>query len=322
MKVYNDLDGLPIFKNAVITIGTFDGVHQGHRKILQQLIAEAERVSGEPVVITFYPHPKQIIDVGGKPLFLLNTPTEKYALLHRAGIHHIVEVPFTREFSEQPAEKYIENFLVRRFRPHTIIIGYDHRFGRDRQGDYSMLKSKESFFGFHVMEIPKHVLQEATISSTRIRQALLEGDVEIAHRYLGYPYFFSGLVVTGNQLGRSLGFPTANLKISHERKLIPANGVYAVWVEVPGHGVFQGMMNIGTRPTVEGTQQTTEVHILDFDNFIYGITLRIFLIGRIRDEEKFPDLEALKRQLESDKKTARELLSDSHHDFRNEFLEQ
>jgi riboflavin kinase/FMN adenylyltransferase len=321
MKVYNDIRNLPRFNNAVITIGTFDGVHSGHRQILRQLLEEAEKIGGDAVVITFYPHPKHIIESKEKPVFLLNTPSEKYTLLHRAGINHVVEVPFTREFSEQTAGKFIEDFLVNYFKPHTIIIGYDHRFGKDRKGDYEMLKMQESRYGYKVIEIPRHVLQQSAISSTRIREALQEGNIEMANQYLGYPYSFSGTVVRGNQLGRSIGFPTANLSINHERKLIPASGVYAVWVDVPGHGVRQGMMNIGTRPTVDGKSTATEVHLLDFDFQIYGSTLQVSLIGRIRNEEKFSGMDALKHQLLQDRERTREILSLSHHDLRNHFLE-
>ena len=322
MKVYNDIRNLPQFNNAVITIGTFDGVHTGHRQILSQLLSEAQKVGGDAIVITFYPHPKHIIETAGKPVFLLSTPSEKYTLLQRAVIKHVVEVPFTREFSEQPAGQFIEYFLVNHFKPHTIIIGYDHRFGKDREGGYDMLKTLEPRYGYKVIEIPEQVLQRSAISSTRIREALQEGDIEKANQNLGYPYFFSGTVIRGNQLGRTIGFPTANLSINHERKLIPSPGVYAVWVEVPGHGVYKGMMNTGMRPTVEGKSLVTEVHLLDFDNLIYGASVQIFLIGRIRNEEKFAGLEELKNQLKLDRNRTQEILSASHHDLRNHFLEQ
>lgn len=307
MEVYRDIQGLPAFDKAVITIGTFDGVHRGHRKIIQQMLEEAERASGTPVLITFYPHPKQIIESGLKPLYLLNTPAEKYKLLHQAGIDHIVEVPFTREFSEQSAHEYISNFLVRKFNPHTIIIGYDHRFGRDRSGDYHLLSKEASRFGYRVIEIPEHVLQDITISSTRIREALLSGAVETANEYLGYRYFFHAGVIHGDKRGRDIGYHTANLRIDHERKLIPADGVYAVDVDVKGMGLFRGMMNIGLRPTVNGNNRSIEVHIFDFEKDIYGTTLKVSLKSRIRDEMKFESLEELKSQLDSDALIARRI---------------
>lgn len=321
MNVYHDIRELPPFKNAVITIGTFDGVHSGHKQILQQVLLEAEKASGDAVVITFYPHPKHIIESEGKPLYLLNTPSEKYALLERAGIQHVVEVPFTREFSEQPAKAFIEDFLVNHFRPRSIIIGYDHRFGKNREGGYEMLKSMESAYGYKVIEIPKHVLQQSAISSTRIRQALQEGNIEQANENLGYSYFFSGTVVRGNSIGRTIGFPTANLSINHERKLIPASGVYVIKVIIPGHGLHSGMMNIGTRPTVDGKTLVTEVHIFDCNAELYGTTLRVFILARIRNEVRFESLEKLKNQLTKDQLKALEILSHSHHDLSDHFLE-
>lgn len=308
MQVYRDIKELPPFRNAVITIGTFDGVHRGHLQIIRQLLDEAAAVDGTAVVITFYPHPKMVIDSGKSPLYLLTTPAEKYRLLAESGIRHIVEVPFTREFSEQPAFDYIRDFLVEKFRPRTIIIGYDHRFGRNREGNFQLLEQHAPLFGYSVKEIPEHVLRDVTVSSTRIREALLSGNAEVAHEYLGYPYFFHARVIPGDKLGRTIGYPTANLAIDHERKLIPANGVYAVKAFVEGHGEFKGMMNIGMRPTVNGTVRTLEVHLFDFDASIYGITIRVSLFRKIRDEVRFSGLEALKEQLGKDKESVLRLL--------------
>jgi riboflavin kinase/FMN adenylyltransferase len=304
MKVYTNIDDLPEFRNAVITIGTFDGVHQGHLQIIRQLIKKADVVNGEPVLITFYPHPKQVVASLKKPLYILNTPEEKYELLHNAGISNIVVVPFTREFAEQPAESYIRNFLVDKFHPNTIIIGYDHRFGKDRAGDYHLLEDEAFRYGYAVNEIPEHILQNVTISSTKIREALLSGDIDTANEFLGYNYFFSGLVVEGNKLGRTIGYPTANLKATDDLKLIPANGVYAVEVIPEGFGKFKGMMNIGVRPTVQGTSRVTEVNIFDFDEMIYGKLLTVSLKKRLRDEVKFSGLDMLKQQLAKDKLNA------------------
>jgi len=310
MNVYKNIDALPRFKNAVITIGTFDGVHQGHKQIIRQLLKEAKEVDGSPVLITFHPHPKQVVASAQKPISILNSPEEKYGLLHDAGIPNIVVVPFTKEFAEQPAENYIKDFLVEKFHPHTIIIGYDHRFGKGRAGDYHLLENEAPKFGYTVKEIPEHVLQDVTISSTRIREALLSGDIDTANEFLGYDYFFSGIVVEGNKLGRTIGYPTANLQVADEQKLVPANGVYAVEVNIEGYNnTFKGMMNIGIRPTVDGTNRVTEVNIFDLDESIYGKTVKVALKKRLRSEIKFNGLDALKEQLAKDKLDAIKALS-------------
>lgn len=307
MEVFRDIQHLPAFHNAVITIGTFDGVHRGHRQIIRQMLEEAEKSNGTPVLITFYPHPKQVIESGKTTLYLLNTPAEKYKLLHQAGLHHIVEVPFTREFSEQPADSYISNFLVGKFNPRSIIIGYDHRFGRDRAGDYRLLEKESGRFGYKVIEIPEHVLRDITISSTRIREALLSGAIETANEYLGYRYFFHAHVIHGDKRGRQISYPTANLHIDHERKLIPADGVYAVDVDLQDMGIYRGMMNIGRRPTVDGFHHSVEVHLFDFEKDIYGAAVRICLKTKIRDEIKFDGIEKLREQLDKDAAIARRI---------------
>ena len=308
MKVYTDINHLPQFTNAVITIGTFDGVHLGHCRIIEQLIREAEAVKGKPVLITFYPHPKQVIDNLKKPLYILNTPAEKYDLLYKKGIENIVVVPFDKLFAEQPALKYIKDFLVEKFHPHTIIIGYDHRFGNNREGDYRLLEKEAANYNFIVKEIPEHVLQDVIISSTKIREALQGGDIKTAAAYLGYDYFFSGKVIEGNKLGRKIGYPTANLHIEDEKKLIPANGVYAVEVEIqssqPGIRNFGGMMNIGVRPTMHGSKRVIEVNIFNFEEDIYGLDIKITLKKWLRAEVKFPGLDALKAQLAMDNTNA------------------
>ena len=308
MPVYRDIEHLPQFQNAVITIGTFDGVHRGHLQIISQLLEEAKAVSGTPVLITFYPHPKQVVDIGKAPLYLLTTPEERYRLLSDAGIEHIVEVPFTREFSEQHAFDFIRDFLVDKFRPHTIIIGYDHRFGKNREGDYLLLESHAASFGYKVKEIPEHILKDVAVSSTRIRNALLAGDAVTAGEYLGYPYFFHARVIPGDKRGRSIGYPTANLAIDHERKLIPANGVYAVTVQADQYGTLRGMMNIGFRPTVAGKERSIEVHLFDFDADIYGSRIRVSVHQKIRDEIRFSGLDELKLQLDRDKQQVQQLL--------------
>jgi riboflavin kinase / FMN adenylyltransferase len=307
MKIYSNIENLPSFNKAVVTIGTFDGVHLGHQQIIEQLKKEAQAIGGETVLVTFDPHPRKI--VSNKPLQLINSLPEKIELLQKQGVDNIVVVPFTRSFSSQTANEYVEDFLVKKFHPHTVIIGYDHRFGKDRSGDFHLLEEYAGRHAFKLIEIPVHLVDEAAISSTKIREALLNGWLEDVCRFLGYDYFFEGLVVQGNKLGRTIGYPTANLQPKMEDKLIPGNGVYAVTVEIIKEQAnknkdlppYKGMMNIGTRPTVDGTKRVIEVNIFDFDEDIYGATLRVYLKKFLRQEQKFNGLDALKEQLAKDK---------------------
>jgi riboflavin kinase/FMN adenylyltransferase len=307
MKVYRSVDTIPAFERAVVTIGTFDGVHTGHRLILDQLKQEARRINGETVIITFHPHPRKVVATGQPAIWLINTIEEKIELLDKNGIDHLVIVPFTDAFSQQTPEAYIEQFLVERFHPHTVIIGYDHRFGKDRQGDYKLLEAYSARFGFELKEIPAHLINNNTVSSTRIREALLKGDVDTANELLGYHYFFEGKVVDGNKLGRELGYPTANLAVEREEKLVPGLGIYAVYVEVDGRKM-KGMMSIGVRPTIGGTNRVIEVNIFDFEEEIYGKVMRVWVVRWLRPEVKFEGLEALKEQLGRDKVEALRVL--------------
>ena len=304
--VYYDINALPAFNNAVITIGTFDGLHKGHLKIIELMQIEASKVKGETVIITFDPHPRQVVATAQATLYLINTLAEKIALLQKAGIDHLVVVPFTAAFANQTAEAYISAFLVNTFHPHTIIIGYDHRFGKNRSGDYHLLEAKAAEYQYQVKEIPVYMLQNITISSTKIRSAILQGDLDTVKLLLGYDYFFSGKVITGNQLGRTIGFPTANLQIDDEHKLVPGNGVYAVTIGSEENNMYniKGMMNIGIRPTIDGSTRSIEVHIFDFNRDIYGTTLTITLIKHLRNEFKFNGLDELKAQLAKDKAEA------------------
>ena len=306
MTVYTDIQNLPIFKNAVITIGTFDGVHFGHQQILSLMKSAAKQVNGETVIITFHPHPRKIIGANKAPIYLLNTLDEKINLLEKYGIDHLVIIPFTEKFAQQSAEDYIADFLVNTFHPQTIIIGHDHRFGKDRIGDFQLLEDKALKFGYQVKEIPGYMLNDVTISSTKIREALLNGDIEKAHDLLSYDYYFTGKIVKGNQLGRTIGYPTANIKMMDENKLIPCNGVYSVLVSNENLKINQlgGMMNIGYRPTVEGNERTIEVNLFNFDQSIYDENLTITLKKYLRSEEKFSGLDKLKIQLEKDKQAA------------------
>lgn len=309
LHIYRSVTELPVFDKAIITIGTFDGVHLGHTHIIGKMIAQAKKVGGTPVLITFYPHPKQVLPGTKNKLYTLTTQQEKFELLRSKGIHHIVEVPFTSAFASQSPEKYIQDFLVKNFHPHTIIIGYDHRYGKGRQGDFKLLERMAPQFNFEVIEINEKIIEQVTISSTKIRDALLDGDLKTAEEYLGYPYSFTGTVVTGNKLGRTIGYPTANIKIDDEDKLIPQNGVYAVDAILHDNDftekTIKGMMNIGLRPTVEGTQRTIEVNLFDFDKEIYGQSISIIFTYRLRNEIKFDGLDALKLQLAKDKIAAK-----------------
>ena len=310
MQVHKDLSALPLFNNAVITIGTFDGVHLGHQQIITQLKETAASVNGETVIITFHPHPRSIVGAYGGLVALLNTMEEKIVLLDKAGIDHLVIVPFTKEFAGSTADEYCRDFIYQYFKPHTIIIGYDHRFGKNRKGDYHLLEEVGLELGFDVKEIDEKVLNTVTISSTRIRSALLENDIATANQFLGYPYFFEGEVVNGNKVGRTIGFPTANIQLNTDEKLIPADGVYAVTVQLKSshEKSYTGMMNIGIRPTVEGKKRLIEVNIFDFDGNLYGQILQVSVHAFIRNEVKFSGLDTLITQLENDAIEAKKLL--------------
>lgn len=312
MQVHEHIEQLPAFKKAVITIGTFDGVHVGHRAIIDQLKRTAQEIGGETVIITFDPHPRTVISSVPGDLKLLTLIPEKARLLNEAGIDHLVVVPFNTDFAMQSADDYIRTFLFEKFRPHTIIIGYDHKFGKGRNGDFTMLESYGKEMGFEVDEIEGHDVAEVVVSSTKVRNALLESNIDKANAYLGYPYFFSGKVIAGNQLGRTIGFPTANLQIATAEKLIPGNGVYAVTAILNKHNVLsshKGMMNIGFRPTVDGKRRMIEVNLLDFSDDIYGCTLEVHIHAFIRGEVKFDGITSLKDQLQKDALVARECLS-------------
>ncbi|MEO9146255.1 MAG: bifunctional riboflavin kinase/FAD synthetase [Ginsengibacter sp.] len=322
MKVHRDINNLPSFKNAAITIGTFDGVHSGHLQIIHQLKKEASLNNGESVIISFYPHPRMVLNPHKKqpPIKLLNTLSEKIELLSKQEIDHLVIVPFTQEFSNQSAEEYIEGFLVTNFHPKTIITGYDHRFGKNRTGDYKLLEKYQDKFNYTVKEIPAQVLDNITISSTKIRQALTEGDIRTANECLGYNYFFEGKIIDGNKLGKGLGYPTANISIPDPHKLIPAYGVYAVTADLGEvsrnpEGIFKalehykGMMNIGIRPTIGDGKIMIEVNIFDFNEDIYGRTLRVHIKQYMRPEIKYNNLEELIVQLGKDKTEAGKILN-------------
>src|SRR5687767_5755733 len=326
MHVHNGIENLPDFRNAVVTIGTFDGVHLGHRQIINKLKEEAAEVNGESVIITFHPHPRKVVSSTILGIRLINTMEEKIGLLASLDVDHLVIVPFTDAFANQSAEDYVKNFLADKFHPHTVIIGYDHRFGKDRLGDYKLLEKMAPELGYRLKEIPRHILDEIAISSTNIREAILHGDFETANKLLGYEFFFEGEVVHGDKMGRQLGYPTANLKIFNEEKIIPGDGIYAVYVEMVNgqwsmvntksqpssadihhspftidHSRHKGMMSIGFRPTMDGKKRVIEVNIFDFYKEVYGQTLRVFVKKYLRAEVKFNSIDELKTQIGEDK---------------------
>lgn len=308
MRIFYGTEQLSIFSKAVITIGTFDGVHQGHKKILQSVVSAAKEIGGTSILITFNPHPRKLI-FPNEPLKLLSTLEERLTLVKDAGIDVAVVVPFTQEFAAMSADDYIRNFLVKIFKPELIIIGYDHHFGHDRTGDITMLRGYANQYEFEVKEIPAQLISEAAVSSTQVRKAIVAGSVEIARQMLGEAYSISGRVVKGAQRGRTIGYPTANIELPDRDKLVPKQGVYAVRVFM-GNQVLSGMLNIGLNPTVtDEALQRIEVNIFDFANDIYGQTLVISFIARLRDEVKFESLDALKLQLAEDKKQAKLVLA-------------
>jgi riboflavin kinase / FMN adenylyltransferase len=306
VNIFNHLDEFISKKNAVVTTGTFDGVHRGHQQIIKRLKDTAQKVNGETVLLTFFPHPRMVLFPEQKQL-LLNSLHEKKELLSQAGIDNLIIHPFTREFSMLGSSDFIQKILVQQLGTIKLVIGYDHHFGRNREGSFEHLKEFGPVYGFEIEEIPAWEVENMSVSSTKIRQSLESGEVSTAATLLGYRYMLTGNVVKGKQLGRTIGFPTANMVINDPYKLVPADGVYAVKVHCRGK-TWNGMLNIGMRPTVNGLNKTIEVNILDFDADIYGETLTLDFVKRLRNEQKFDGLEALKQQLNLDRLSAKAVL--------------
>ncbi len=309
MQVFYDPDQLPEFKKAVLTIGSFDGVHAGHQKILQQVRELAAEIGGESVVITFHPHPRLLLYPKEKTVQLLSTTEEKVRLIEQYGIDKLVVVPFTMDFAGQEPEQYIRDFLVGKFHPHTIVIGYDHRFGKKRKGDIHYLRKNATRYGYRVVEIPPQLVEDVAVSSTKIRQAIKLGKIQRATKLLNHYYNLIGQVVSGRKIGgKKLGYPTANLQIANPFKLIPPNGIYAVFVRHRGQ-LYRGMLYIGTRPTVDQSgERSIEVHIFDFQRSIYGDKLEIFFVAYLRGDARFDSLEELKAALDQDKENSLKVL--------------
>ncbi len=308
MKVYKSCNEFVPVKNAVVTLGTFDGVHIGHQKIINRIKELAVAAQGETVIFTFFPHPRAVLEPGNHDLKLINTLDEKTTLLEKLGVDNLIIQPFTKEFSLLNAEEFVEEILVGKLNVKTLVIGYNHQFGRNREGNLDLLKKLALKHNFNVEEIPKQDVDSIAVSSTQIRNALLEGDIERANTCSVNKFTLSGVVVQGKQLGRTIGFPTANIHVLEPSKIIPGNGVYAVKVIV-GKKEYGGMLNIGKRPTVNGILRTVEVHILNFDSNIYDEKITVIFIARIRDERKFDSFDLLKAQLFKDKDATIKLLS-------------
>jgi riboflavin kinase/FMN adenylyltransferase len=295
-------------KKTVVTIGTFDGVHIGHQAIISRLKEAAGQLNAESVILTFYPHPRMILHPEDHGLSLLTTPEEKAEKLQESGINHLMVYPFNEDFSRISAYDYVRNLLVNGLNAKKVIVGYDHRFGRNREGDFSTLSEWAEMLGFEAQEIPAKEIDAVNISSTKIRQCLQQGDVSTANSYLGYNYSLKGTVIHGAAMGRRIGFPTANIHVDYPFKLIPANGVYAIEAKVHGRK-YHGVMNIGVRPTVDQSlQRQLEAHLFDFDNLIYDEKIEVKFLFKVRDEKKFGSIDELKDQIFVDIQKVKSLL--------------
>ncbi len=304
VNIFEGLDRAVSIPNPVVTIGTFDGVHLGHQKIIKRLNKEAAKITGESVLLTFHPHPRLVLNPGDTSLKLLQTQTEKARKLANIGLQNLIVYPFSKEFSNLTAEEFVREILVEKMRVKSLVIGYDHQFGKNREGGLDFLRSVSDKYGFEVIEISAQEINDVNVSSTKVRQAIESGDVDLAHNYLADFYELSGEVISGQKLGRQLGFPTANLDLKNPNKLIPKKGVYAVDVTLPDGELFKGMMNIGSRPTVSVERNLQmEVHLFDFEGDLYGQELRVRFHTFIRDEKAFESTAKLKTQIEKDDQT-------------------
>lgn len=324
MQIYHHINDFKRIGNAVVTIGTFDGVHLGHQKIILKLIEKAHEINGESVILTFFPHPRMILNPGDHELKMINTMAEKALLLEKFGVDHLIITPFTRDFSNLSAQQYIKEILIDQIGMKDIVIGYDHRFGKDRSGSLKELQQFSGVYGYQIEEIPEQDIADVAISSTRIRKALAIGDVDAANELMNHPFSLSGKVIKGDQIGRTLGYPTANLFIEESYKIIPFDGIYAVEVHIPeeteknknqvienpfqpykklktGNRKFKGMAYIGHRPTINGLSQNIEVNIFDFKEDIYHESILLNFLHFIRHDVKFEGLKKLKEQLAKDK---------------------
>ncbi len=307
MKTYNNINDFTSQTGMVVTVGTFDGLHLGHQKIIARMCEIAQGINGETTVVTFDPHPRLVLHSDSKNLKFINTKERKFRLLEKFGIDHLIIIPFTKEFAKNSPEDFIRKYLKEKINIKKLVIGYDHHFGNQREGNFESLTELGKKYGFEVEEISALHINGTAASSTKIRNALIAGEIKLANSMLGYKYSITGVVVEGNKIGRTIGFPTANIEIEDKYKLIAAGGVYACEIEI-NRERFLGMGNIGFRPTIGINGLVTEVHIFNFDKDIYGEEITIFFIDRIRNEVKFSGLKELKEQLEKDKVKVKGLL--------------
>ena len=307
MEVHYGFESYKNIKNPIVTVGTFDGVHFGHQKIIQRLQKIAIKNNGESVLLTFDPHPRKVL-FNDRGLKLIHSIDEKINILENLGLDHLVIYPFTLEFSKFSAKRYIDELLVQKLDTHTLVIGYDHHFGNDREGNIDLLKKHENSNPFYLEEIKAHEIEEIKISSTKVRSAIEKGNIHLVNDYCGHFYEFSGEVVHGNGIGKTIGTPTANIELNSSEKIIPLDGVYAVVCQIKDAN-YKGIMNIGVKPTVDDVQKRTiEIHLFDYEKDIYGQDLRAKVIERIRDEVKFNSLKNLKSQILKDNEKAKIIL--------------
>jgi len=309
LKVYHNIEDFKNVKNPIVTVGTFDGVHIGHQRIINKLKEIAVKIGGETVLLTFFPHPRMILFPDSHGLKLINTLNEKINLLEQAGLDHLIILPFDKSFSQTEPENYVKNFLIDKINLHTIVIGYDHQFGKNRKGNLALLNQLAPKYNFFVEEISAQEIAEIKVSSTKIRKAIAEGNIQTASQYLNHRFTLEGKVVKGKQIGRTIGFPTANISLEFDYKIVPAKGVYAITSLIDGT-LYNGMLNIGNRPTVGGDNRITiEAHFFLFDKDLYGRVVAISFIQKLRDEMKFDSIDELKKQLSLDKLNSLQILS-------------
>lgn len=308
MKIYNNFSDFVKVPNAIVTIGTFDGVHLGHQAILKDMVKTAKDIGGETVVITFYPHPRQVLNINAANLRFITTQDEKLQLLEKSGVDNVIVVNFTKEFSRVSSEDFIRDYIIEHINPVKLVIGYDHHFGNNRMGDFNLLSEMQNKYNFQVQRIEAHDVENIAVSSTKIRHSLQQGDIERANALLGYQFSYIGKVVSGNKIGREIGYRTANIEVEREFRLIETSGVYATYVDYEGKE-YKSMTYIGKKPTVNNDEtENIEVHLFDFDGDIYDKEIKVRFVKRVRGEQKFESLDALKRQIQIDEKNIREIL--------------
>ena len=308
MKIYNNFSDFVKVPNAIVTIGTFDGVHLGHQAILRDMVKTAKEIGGETVVITFYPHPRQVLNINAANLRFITTQEEKLKRLEMSGVDNVIVVNFTKEFSRVSSEDFISEYILKHINPVKLVIGYDHHFGNNRMGDFNLLNEMQNKYNFELQRIEAHDVENIAVSSTKIRHSLQQGDVERANALLGYQFSYVGKVVSGNKIGRELGYRTANIELEKEFRLIETAGVYATYVDYEGKE-YKSMTYIGKKPTVNNEEiENIEVHLFDFDGDLYDKVIKVRFVKRVRGEHKFESLQALKKQIEIDEKNIKEIL--------------